>query len=178
MPNYRNGRKSNDGKKHSDKKSEQKKAADKKNANKNEQKKVVEKIADHIVEEKAVINEKVQHEKIEVKPIDVLQTVDDVKSKDDPIKEPIKEEEEEKKAITTDIIEPYIKHPLKSKWTLWYYIPEKDREWNECQHRIGSFAYVEDFWSLFLHLKKPTDLKNGCDYSLFKNDIRPMWEDR
>lgn len=31
--------------------------------------------------------------------------------------------------------------------------------------------------SLYNHIKPPSDIKIGCDYSLFKKGIRPMWED-
>lgn len=72
---------------------------------------------------------------------------------------------------------PYIKHPLQSKWTLWYYTPDKNKHWEECQHKIATFDSVEDFWGLFNNLQPASELKNGCDYSVFKNGIRPMWED-
>lgn len=74
-------------------------------------------------------------------------------------------------------IESLIKHPLQNSWTLWYYDHEKGKTWEACQHQITTFDTVEDFWSLFNHIKQPTDIKNGNDYSLFKNNIRPMWED-
>lgn len=45
------------------------------------------------------------------------------------------------------------------------------------QHQITTFDTVEDFWSLYNHIKLPTEIRNGNDYSLFKNNIRPMWED-
>lgn len=70
-----------------------------------------------------------------------------------------------------------IKHPLNSKWTLWYYLPEKNADWEKCQHKIHTVETVEDFWSLADHIKPPSDLMPGVDYSFFKNDIRPMWED-
>lgn len=31
--------------------------------------------------------------------------------------------------------------------------------------------------SLFNHIKLSSELRQGCDYSLFKSGIRPMWED-
>lgn len=71
-----------------------------------------------------------------------------------------------------------LKHPLNSKWTLWYYYPEKPKEWEDCQHRIHTVETVEDFWSIFNHLKYPSELTSGVDYSFFKNGIRPMWEDQ
>lgn len=70
-----------------------------------------------------------------------------------------------------------VKHPLNSKWTLWYYLPEKNKDWDKCQHKIHTVDTVEDFWSLVDNLKQPSELLNGVDYSFFKNDIRPMWED-
>lgn len=33
------------------------------------------------------------------------------------------------------------------------------------------------FYSVFNHIKQASDLRLGCDYSLFKSGIRPMWED-
>lgn len=45
------------------------------------------------------------------------------------------------------------------------------------QHRIHTVETVEDFWSLADHIKPPSELMAGVDYSFFKNGIRPMWED-
>lgn len=70
-----------------------------------------------------------------------------------------------------------VKHPLQNLWTLWYYDNEKGKPWEECQHRIATFDTAEDFWCLYNTIKQPTEIPNGNDYSLFKNDIRPMWED-
>lgn len=69
------------------------------------------------------------------------------------------------------------KHPLNSKWTLWYYYPEKNTTWEKCQHQIHTVDTVEDFWSLADHIVPPSELMCGVDYSFFKNGIRPMWED-
>ena len=32
-------------------------------------------------------------------------------------------------------------------------------------------------YSIFNHIKMPSMLTTGCDYSVFKSDIKPMWED-
>jgi len=74
-------------------------------------------------------------------------------------------------------VDSLIKHPLQNSWTLWYYDNEKGKSWEACQHQITTFDTVEDFWSLYNHIKQPLEIKNGNDYSLFKNNIRPMWED-
>lgn len=70
-----------------------------------------------------------------------------------------------------------IKHPLQNKWTLWYLESDRSKSWEELQNEITSFDTVEDFWSLYNHIKLPSEIKIGSDYSLFKKGIRPMWED-
>ncbi|XP_011140700.1 eukaryotic translation initiation factor 4E-1A isoform X1 [Harpegnathos saltator] len=70
-----------------------------------------------------------------------------------------------------------IKHPLQNTWTLWYYEPDKSKSWEESQREITSFDTAEDFWSLYNHIKTASELRQGCDYSMFKQGIRPMWED-
>jgi hypothetical protein len=39
-------------------------------------------------------------------------------------------------------------------------------------------AQVEEFWRLYVHLRRPVDERpTVCDYHVFRNGIRPMWED-
>ncbi|XP_068154214.1 eukaryotic translation initiation factor 4E1-like [Drosophila tropicalis] len=73
--------------------------------------------------------------------------------------------------------EPLFKHPLQNSWTLWYLENDHKKTWEEMQHVITTFNFVEDFWSLYNHIIPPSVIKMGSDYSLFKKDIRPMWED-
>ncbi|KAL6267108.1 eukaryotic translation initiation factor 4E-like [Pogonomyrmex barbatus] len=70
-----------------------------------------------------------------------------------------------------------IKHPLQNTWTLWYYEPDRNKTWEESQREITSFDTAEDFWSLYNHIKTASELRQGSDYSMFKQGIRPMWED-
>ncbi|XP_030566255.1 eukaryotic translation initiation factor 4E1-like [Drosophila novamexicana] len=70
-----------------------------------------------------------------------------------------------------------LKHPLQNVWTLWYLENDRTKSWEDMQNEITSFDTVEDFWSLYNHIKPPSEIKLGSDYSLFKKDIRPMWED-
>lgn len=69
------------------------------------------------------------------------------------------------------------KHPLQNTWTLWYLEQDHSKSWEDMQNEITSFDTVEDFWSLYNHIKPPSEIKPGSDYSLFKKGIRPMWED-
>lgn len=71
-----------------------------------------------------------------------------------------------------------VKHPLQHSWTLWYYEPDRNKSWEDNQNQVSTFTTVEDFWSLFTHIKQPSEVKIGSDYSLFKDNIRPMWEDK
>lgn len=34
------------------------------------------------------------------------------------------------------------------------------------------------FFSIYTHVKPAGELRQGCDYALFKKGIRPMWEDK
>lgn len=40
-----------------------------------------------------------------------------------------------------------VKHPLQSEWQLWYYRPDKARNWEENQLKVAQFKTVEDFWA-------------------------------
>ncbi|XP_043866259.1 eukaryotic translation initiation factor 4E1 isoform X1 [Drosophila mojavensis] len=73
--------------------------------------------------------------------------------------------------------EHLFKHPLQNTWTLWYLENDRTKSWEDMLNEITSFDTVEDFWSLYNHIKPPSEIKLGSDYSLFKKGIRPMWED-
>ncbi|XP_050342958.1 eukaryotic translation initiation factor 4E1-like [Nymphalis io] len=70
-----------------------------------------------------------------------------------------------------------IKHPLHNSWSFWMYT-NKNKVWEENLVKLTTFDTVEDYWSLYHHMKCPTELEQGQEYAVFKNDIRPMWEDQ
>ncbi|ETW06804.1 hypothetical protein H310_02955 [Aphanomyces invadans] len=75
---------------------------------------------------------------------------------------------------------PVVKHPLQHKWVLWYDNPKKklaSETWEESLKVVYSFDTVEDFWGMFNNILPPTKLHVGSNYHLFKEGIRPMWED-
>eukprot|EP00965_Chrysotila_dentata_P199031 6179145-Pleurochrysis_carterae.AAC.3 len=53
--------------------------------------------------------------------------------------------------------------------------------WSTCCRQCGSVssvAMVEEFWLLYVHLRRPMDERpSACDYHVFREGIRPMWED-
>ncbi|CAB1331027.1 unnamed protein product [Coregonus sp. 'balchen'] len=73
--------------------------------------------------------------------------------------------------------ESYIKHPLQNKWSLWFFKNDKTKTWQANLRLISKFDTVEDFWALYNHIQLSSNLISGCDYSLFKDGIEPMWED-
>ncbi|EDV91913.1 GH24331 [Drosophila grimshawi] len=74
-------------------------------------------------------------------------------------------------------VAPLFKHPSQNIWKLWYFYYDRTKAWPDMQNEITSVATVEDFWEVYNHIKLPSEIKLGCDYSLFKSNIRPMWED-
>ncbi|XP_016955305.1 eukaryotic translation initiation factor 4E1 [Drosophila biarmipes] len=76
-----------------------------------------------------------------------------------------------------EIVDMRLKHPLENTWTLWYLENDRTKSWEDMQNEITSFDMVEDFWSLYNHIKPPSEIRVGSDYSLFKKGIQPMWED-
>jgi translation initiation factor 4E len=70
-----------------------------------------------------------------------------------------------------------IKHPLQSKWQLWYFRPDKSRSWEDNLLKVTQFDTVEDFWALYNHIELASNLAVGSDYNIFKVGIKPMWED-
>ena len=70
-----------------------------------------------------------------------------------------------------------IKHPLQNSWTLWFFKNDKTKQWEENQREIITFNTVEDFSALYNHIELASRLAAGCDYSLFKEGVKPMWED-
>ncbi|NWS65522.1 I4E1B factor, partial [Crotophaga sulcirostris] len=69
------------------------------------------------------------------------------------------------------------KHPLQNRWALWFFRNDKNRLWQANLRLVTKFSTVEDFWALYDHIKPASKLSCGCDYSLFKDGIEPMWED-
>uniref|UniRef100_A0A8C2TJ33 Eukaryotic translation initiation factor 4E family member 1B n=1 Tax=Coturnix japonica TaxID=93934 RepID=A0A8C2TJ33_COTJA len=72
-------------------------------------------------------------------------------------------------------------HPLPTllsfRWALWFFKNDKSKMWQANLRLVTKFSTVEDFWALYTHIQLASKLTSGCDYSLFKDGIEPMWED-
>ncbi|KAK0539637.1 eukaryotic translation initiation factor 4E [Tilletia horrida] len=79
-----------------------------------------------------------------------------------------------------------VKHPLWNTWTLWFDNPTakagpggkggKDA-WGELQIKVVTIDSVEEFWGLYNNIIPPSELPPKANYYLFKDGIRPAWED-
>ncbi|XP_021087702.1 eukaryotic translation initiation factor 4E type 1B [Mesocricetus auratus] len=72
---------------------------------------------------------------------------------------------------------PREQHPLQYRWVLWFFKNDRSRPWQDNLQLVTTFNTVEEFWSTYSHIKLASKLSSGCDYALFKEGIRPMWED-
>uniref|UniRef100_A0A915EIS0 eIF-4F 25 kDa subunit n=1 Tax=Ditylenchus dipsaci TaxID=166011 RepID=A0A915EIS0_9BILA len=78
----------------------------------------------------------------------------------------------------TSSIELANRHPLQSRWALWYLKGDRTKDWEDCLKRVSLFDTVEDFWRiLYNHIQPASGLTWGSDFYLFKEGIKPMWED-
>ncbi|XP_065411264.1 eukaryotic translation initiation factor 4E type 1B isoform X1 [Chrysemys picta bellii] len=79
-----------------------------------------------------------------------------------------------REALAAEILD---KHPLQNRWALWFFKNDKSQTWQANLRLVTKFSTAEDFWALYSHIQLASKLTSGCDYSLFKDGIEPMWED-
>lgn len=73
-----------------------------------------------------------------------------------------------------------VKHPLYSTWTLWFDNASKNdkaKNWDELIQRVMEVESVEEFWGLYHNIVPPSLIHVGSNYYLFKEGIKPAWED-
>ncbi|KAI1818305.1 translation initiation factor eIF 4e-like domain-containing protein [Poronia punctata] len=72
-----------------------------------------------------------------------------------------------------------VKHPLQNKWTLWFTKPSSGRgdNWNDLLKNVITFNTVEEFWGIYNNIAPVSELALKSDYHLFKEGVRPEWED-
>ncbi len=75
-------------------------------------------------------------------------------------------------------------HSLSNSYTFLFQSSSKDKTaWQDSQKSIGGFESVEvnfkcqEFWAYYQHLEKLDQLPLDCGFQVFKNPIKPMWED-
>lgn len=98
----------------------------------------------------------------------------------DTVPEGTSEKEKSKTQISTATTSkpPTSDNPLKSTWTLFYRPPtSKYSDYEKSTLKLASISTVENFWTIYSHLKRPSQLPSVSDYHIFKEGIRPVWED-
>jgi len=71
------------------------------------------------------------------------------------------------------------KHFLKQSFSFWVRRGQIDIvDYEKSIKLICSFNTIEDFWILYDHTLRPSEVSYPCDYHLFKKGIKPMWEDK
>ncbi|KAF8468147.1 translation initiation factor eIF 4e-like domain-containing protein [Kalaharituber pfeilii] len=81
-------------------------------------------------------------------------------------------------SLVKKVPEP-ITHPLKYTWVVWYRSPgSKFQDYEKSTQKIASFSTIEEFWTIYTHLRRPSSLPHVSDYHFFKKGIRPVWEDQ
>ncbi|KAI0903922.1 translation initiation factor eIF 4e-like domain-containing protein [Ustulina deusta] len=72
-----------------------------------------------------------------------------------------------------------VKHPLQNRWTLWFTKPAsgKGDNWNDLLKEVIIFNTVEEFWGIYNNIAPVSELAMKSDYHLFKEGVRPEWED-
>uniref|UniRef100_A0A0B6ZFM3 EIF-4F 25 kDa subunit n=1 Tax=Arion vulgaris TaxID=1028688 RepID=A0A0B6ZFM3_9EUPU len=71
-------------------------------------------------------------------------------------------------------------HPLQYNYALWFSRRSQSNKtvrYDQNLKFIASFASVEQFWNIYSYIVRPGDMTGHVDYHLFKEGIRPMWED-
>jgi translation initiation factor 4E len=73
------------------------------------------------------------------------------------------------------------KNTLRHSWVFWFRPPISKSngfvEYEKTLHPIAEFETVEDFFTVYQHLKRPSTLPLVSDFHIFKKGIRPVWED-
>ena len=81
-------------------------------------------------------------------------------------------------AAVRSVAEP---HKLSRTWTFWYVKRQVGKNSQESYlnsiRQIGSFSTVEEFWHFYQYLVRPSVLTQNSNFYVFREGVRPMWED-
>jgi len=74
----------------------------------------------------------------------------------------------------------HTEHKLQDSWTFWWdKKPSKRSKLNKYEEnlvKLGTFSTIEEFWSFYTFLKKPSQIPKDSNYHLFRFGMKPMWE--
>lgn len=72
---------------------------------------------------------------------------------------------------------------LRSKFSLWIFLtptshPMKALEYEQNLQKVVDIETFPQFWAVYQHLQRPSQLKINCELFFFKDDIKPVWENK
>eukprot|EP00695_Tsukubamonas_globosa_P003288 TRINITY_DN551_c0_g1_i1.p1 TRINITY_DN551_c0_g1~~TRINITY_DN551_c0_g1_i1.p1 ORF type:complete len:231 (+),score=86.91 TRINITY_DN551_c0_g1_i1:99-791(+) len=70
-------------------------------------------------------------------------------------------------------------HQLQSNWSFWFDQKKANKQstFSEGLQLLGSFNTVEEFWRFYVYLLKPSQLPKNVSIHMFRNKMKPMWEE-
>ncbi|VDM51011.1 unnamed protein product [Toxocara canis] len=76
---------------------------------------------------------------------------------------------------------PSDEHPLEFTYVFSYFVRPQGKfdpeEYAAYVQPVASFNSVEQFWNTYRHIKRPSDITDKVDFHMFKEGIKPVWED-
>lgn len=67
---------------------------------------------------------------------------------------------------------------LGAKLKFWYqHFVKGESTFEDSLKPVAVISSVEDFWAYYQHFKRPTELPVGSYIYLFREDVKPVWED-
>ncbi|KAL7713866.1 Eukaryotic translation initiation factor 4E [Entamoeba marina] len=72
-----------------------------------------------------------------------------------------------------------MEHKLLKEWTFWFdgVSNKNSKHYGDQIQKVGSCKTAEEFWGVFDAIPKLDTMEIGSDLSLFKNNVKPLWED-
>ncbi|KAK3679637.1 hypothetical protein LTR78_000012 [Recurvomyces mirabilis] len=68
--------------------------------------------------------------------------------------------------------------PLKHSWVIYYRPPTgKTTDYEKSIKPLCRISTVQEFWTVYSHLRRPSQLPTVSDYHFFRAGTRPVWED-
>ncbi|EJW88221.1 eukaryotic translation initiation factor 4E-4 [Wuchereria bancrofti] len=72
-------------------------------------------------------------------------------------------------------------HPLEFTYVFSYFVRPQGKfdpeDYALYVQPVASFNSVEQFWNTYCFLKRPADINEKVDFHMFKEGIKPVWED-
>jgi translation initiation factor 4E len=86
--------------------------------------------------------------------------------------------DEDVSTSSTPSVDTLTPAPLRYSWVVWYRPPtSKNSDYEKSIQPLCRMETVNHFWTIYTHMKRPSQLLTVSDYHFFREGIRPVWED-